>query len=73
MCYYHVTSLSEGWKLKTMSSRGAYLTLQQGNIFQIKQAPLFTDKVTDTSQKQQQCFFLLSNKKDFPHWIKMTG
>lgn len=64
---YYVSSLSVGRKLKTTSTRGAYLTLQQGTIFQVRHIFPFTDKVKDVSQKQQQWFFSCSQTRNiFP-------
>lgn len=64
---YHVSFLSVGWKLKTTSTRGAYFTLQQGNIFEVGYIFPFTDKEKYVSQKQQQwCFFCSPTRSIFP-------
>lgn len=62
---HYVSSLSVSWKLKTTSTRGVYLTLQQGNIFQVRHIFPFTDKVKDVSQKQQQWYFFAFEQEIF--------
>lgn len=46
-----------GLKTQATSARGAYLTLQKGNVFQVRHIFPFTDEVKDISQKQQQWYF----------------